>query len=153
MKITSPEGLQQTRPENVQPKNNPVGSTDFGNMLRKALEKPDLNSDVQKTAGLTEPRSVQNFGNQYSRADYTDRTSQVINLMDSYAKSLSNPRKTLKDIEPELLTFIEEAQTLHEEYINSGNVDSGLKNILEDLLRAARLESARFNRGDYLDPD
>jgi hypothetical protein len=51
------------------------------------------------------------------------------------------------------MTFIEEAHSLHEEYINSGNANTELKKIMEDLLRAARLEGTRFNRGDYLDSE
>ncbi len=153
MKITSPEGLQQTQPENVKPKNAPLGSNDFGKVLKEALEKPGLNSGVQQSDRLPEPHPVQSFGNSNSESTYIDKTSKVINLMDSYARFLSNPRKTLKEIEPELMTFVDEARDLHKEYVNSGNVDSGLKNILEDLLRAARLESARFNRGDYLDSE
>ena len=51
------------------------------------------------------------------------------------------------------MAFIEEAQSLHEEYISTGNTDDELRNIMEDLLRAARLEGARFQRGDYLDSE
>ena len=153
MKITNPEGLQQTRPEKVHSKKDSVDSTSFDNELLKALGKPDMNNDIRKTARLSEPRFVQRLGEPGLQAGYVDKTSRVINLMDTYAKSLSDPKKTLKDIEPELMTFIEEAQSLHEEYISTGNTNDDLKNIMEDLLRAARLESVRFHRGDYLDSE
>jgi len=153
MKITGPEGLQQTQPEKVHLRKDPVGSTGFGNVLREALGQPKVNGDIHGTSRLSEPRSVQSPGGPALQSGFIDKTSRVINLMDTYAKSLSNPKKTLKDIEPELLAFIEEAQSLHEEYVTSGNTNTELKTIMVDLLRAARLEGARFQRGDYLDPE
>lgn len=153
MKITTPEGLQQARPEKVHSQKVTVGSGSFEGAMREALEKQNVDGAIKKTAHLSEPRPIQNFGEPRFQTAYIDRTSRVIDLMDTYAKSLSNPGKTLKEIEPELMMFIDEAQSLHEEYINSGNTNRELKNIMEDLLRAARLESARFNRGDYLDSE
>lgn len=153
MKITSPEGLQQTRPESIHPKKDSVGSANFDNILRKAMDKPDANGNVQRASRLSEPRSVQSLGKPALQTGYLKKTSRVIDLMDTYANSLSNPQKTLKDIEPELMKFLEEAQSLHEDYLSAGKTNTELKNIMEDLLRAARLEGVRFQRGDYLDSD
>lgn len=153
MKIAHPEGLQPIRPEKVHPKKDSAGSAGFNDVLREALSKPEADSGIQKTSRLSEPLSIQGFGSSGLQTVYVDKTSRVIDLMDKYASSLSNPRKTLKDIEPELKRFIEEAQSLHEEYVNSGNADTELEQIMEDLLRAARLEGVRFQRGDYLEPE
>lgn len=153
MKITGPEGLQQPRPEKDHLKKDPIGAIGFGNALRKALETPDMNSEVRKLSRLAEPHAAERFGEPVLEPVYIDKTSRVINLMDAYARSLSNPQKTLKDIEPDLTAFIKEARSLREEYMNAGNANPELMTILEDLLRTARLEGVRFQRGDYLDPE
>jgi hypothetical protein len=153
MKITNPEGIQQARTEKAHSKKDPLGAANFSYALSEALKKPDLTEGAQETFRLSEPRSIQNLGKANLQTDYVDKTSRVIDLMDAYANSLSNPQKTLNDIEPELTTFIEEARNLHDKYANSENATPELKNIIEDLLRTARLEAARFQRGDYLDSE
>ena len=96
MKITSPEGLQQTRPEKVHSKKDSVGSTGFDHELLKALGKPDASGNIKKTARLSEPRFVQRLGEPGLQTGYVDKTSRVINLMDTYAKSLRTPKKPSK---------------------------------------------------------
>jgi hypothetical protein len=153
MKITDPEGLQQNYPEKIRQDKDRIGSNSFNNILKETLWEKDPNDTIQKASHLSEPLSIQPFNEMTLGTDYVDRTSRLIDLMDAYTKSLSNPQKTLKDIEPELLTFIEEAQNLHEAYANSGSPNAELKAIMEALLRTARLEGARFQRGDYLDSE
>jgi hypothetical protein len=153
MKITNPDGLQQLHQESTQPLKKSPGDSDFNRALQKAMAFPDAKNAVKHSTGLSEPRAVSGIGKPTLQTSYINKTTRVISLLDQYTKSLSNPEKTLKDIEPELMQFIDEAETLHEDYLKTTNPDTGLKTIMDDLLRAARLESIRFQRGDYLDSD
>jgi hypothetical protein len=152
MKITGPESLQQTRPGSTPAQKTSVDTANFGNMLRKTLEQPVSSGGVQGIDSLSEPRAVQNIGQQtFQPESIVDRTSRAIDLLEMYSKALSDPQKSLRDIEPELTAFVSETESLYEAYLEAGHDDPRLKNVLEDLLRTARLEGIRFQRGDYLD--
>ena len=153
MKITGLEGQPQVRPGPPHSPDSP-GSADFNKLLRESLEPDDTETRIQKKAPLAEPRSIQNIGRLSPLpSEFESRTARVIDLMDRYAQSLSDPGKTLKDIEPDLLKFIEEARSLHETYLKTENTDTRLTRIMEDLHRTSRLEAVRFQRGDYLDSE
>jgi hypothetical protein len=123
-------------------------------MLRETIDQPDSSNAAQKTSSLQEPRSIHNAGQQLLQSDsLTEKASRAIDLLDSYAKALADPRKTLRDIEPELKALVDKTETLYEEYLDSGQDDPGLKSVIEALARTASLEDIRFQRGDYLDPD
>lgn len=154
MKIIGPENLQQTQPGSTPAQKRPGDTTGFGNMLREALDQPNSMEGSRDAAPLSEPRAVQNIGQQAFHADsIVDRTSRAIDLLETYSKALSDPQKTLRDVEPELTAFVSETESLYNEYLLAGNDNPRLKNVMEDLLRTARLERIRFQRGDYLDTE
>lgn len=154
MKISGPESLQQTQPGST-PGTKKTGKTaDFGNMLQEALNQPNTTGDVQKTPQLSEPQAVQNIGLPAFHPDsIVDRTSRAIDLLETYSEALSDPQKTLRDIEPELAAFVNETESLYDEYLETGHDDPRLKRVMEDIVRTARLEGIRFQRGDYLDTE
>ena len=152
MKITDPENLNQPIQEGSPSPKGPDKAANFGNMLRNALDHSDSSGGVQNSAQLSEPLAVQGFGGPSFEATHiADRASGVIDLLDAYASALSDPHKTLRDIEPELTAFVSETQSLHEAYLETDRDDPRLDTIMEELLRTARLEGLRFQRGDYLD--
>ncbi len=152
MKITGPENLNQPIQEGHPSPKGPDQAANFDNMLRDALGHSDSSGGVQNSAQLSEPLAVQGCrGPSFETTSLADRASGVIDLLDSYASALSDPHKTLRDIEPELTAFVSETQSLHEAYLETDRDDPRLDAIMEELLRTARLEGLRFQRGDYLD--
>jgi hypothetical protein len=152
MKITGPETtIQPGQVESPTP-DTPGRSLTFGNMLQEAMDHSDATGPVQKPAPLSEPLAIQGSeGLSFKTADFAQRTSRAIDLLDSYTNALAAPHKTLRDIEPELKAFVSEAQSLYEDYRETPHDDPQFDAIMEELLRAARLEELRFQRGDYLD--
>lgn len=152
MKITGPENLNQPIQVDAPSPKDADRAADFSNMLREALDHSDAPGSVQKSAPLSEPRIVQGYGDSsFQDAGLAEKASRAIDLLDAYANALSNPHKTLRDIEPELTAFVSEAQSLYDAYLETDRDDPQLDTIMEELLRTARLEGLRFQRGDYLD--
>lgn len=154
MKITGPDSLQQIQPGNIPTSKGPGKKTGFGNMLREALGQPNPAGGVQSGDRLTEPRAVQNIGQQPAQpGGLANRTSRAIDLLENYSRALSDPQKTLREIEPELTAFVSETESLYDDFLKTNRDDPLLKNVMEELLRTARLEGIRFRRGDYLDTE
>jgi len=109
---------------------------------------------VSPSGSLAEPRPVTAVPQAPPpKGTYVDRAKQVIDLMDQYSKALADPKKSLKDIHPVLNEFAENANTLHSDYTKAAKAPTELSKILEDLRRAAQLETIRFQRGDYVGAD
>lgn len=154
MKIIGPENIQQPQSGSTPGTKKSVGNANFGNMLQDALDQTESANGMQKAASLAEPRAVQGIGQQaFQPAGLVDRTSRAIDLLETYSKALSDPQKTLRDIEPELTAFVNETESLYDEYLQTSHDDPQLKSVVEDLLRTAKLEGIRFRRGDYLDTE
>lgn len=154
MKIIGPDSLQQIRPGSTSTSKGPGKTTGFGNTLREALNQPNPADGVQRGARLSEPRAVQNIGQQpVQPGSLADRTSRAIDLLENYSNALSDPQKTLREVEQELTAFVSETESLHDAYLKTNREDPLLKNVMEELLRTARLEGIRFRRGDYLDTE
>lgn len=154
MKITDSEGLNQLlKGATPQSPKKPSNTAEFKTMLSESLGETNQNEKVSEAPRLTELYSVPKIDDIKFQSGLVDKAARVIDLMELYTSSLSNPRKTLRDIEPELMRFVQEAQSLHDECLKTSDPDTEMKNITESLLRTARLEALRFQRGDYLDTE
>lgn len=152
MKIIGPEGLQQPKQDETRASKDLRSGEAFGDMLQRAVGRDGASSTVQKNATLSEPQAIRSFVSPAIQSgDFTGEASRAIDLLETYSDALSNPQKTLKDIEPTLSAFISETESMYNDYIESGNENAELKEIMESLLRTARSEAVRFQRGDYLD--
>jgi hypothetical protein len=154
MKIIGPDTLQKAQPESTHTSKRNDKTTHFDNLLRETIDPKDSTGAAPKGTPLSEPRAAQNIGEQSVSADsLLGRTSRAIDLLETYTKALSDPQKSLRAVEPELLAFVNETRSLYDEYLETDQDDPRLKSVMEDLLRTARLEGIRFQRGDYLDPE
>jgi hypothetical protein len=152
MKIIGPDSPQQTQQVKSNSPSPSDNGGDFGNMFQKVFHQGDSASTVQKSTSLSEPMAVQPFVPVSSgTSNLADKASQAIDLLESYSNALSDPRKSLKDIEPALSAFIDETESMYRDYTESDNDDAELKEVMDSLLRTARSEAVRFQRGDYLD--
>ena len=67
-------------------------------------------------------------------------------LLDSYAKDMENPKKTLRDIEPLIVSIRQNASDLMEA---ADKISPDLKEIATETAVAANSEYIKFYRGDY----
>ena len=78
-----------------------------------------------------------------------ERVHNLLNLLDSYRKQLSDPHVTLRKLEPLMNTIAKEKDQLSA-LMESMPEEDGLKHILNQTLITASLEVIKFNRGDYI---
>ena len=77
-----------------------------------------------------------------------DRIEDFIGLLDQYHKKLSDPRVSLKNIDP-IIREIDLAKENLTPVLDSLPEGEKLKNILNQALVTASLEVSKFYRGDY----
>jgi len=78
-----------------------------------------------------------------------EKVEQFFNLLESYAKALSDPKKNLRDIAPLIKSIESEKEKLAGlgESLPDGNI---LKDIVNQTAILTTVEVLKFNRGDYL---
>lgn len=154
MKITRPEELLKLPPQINTVKSTQAEASEFAKILDKAVQ-PGSNptTSVDTPHRLAEPQPISMPATSSGQPSILSKTQEVIDLMESYANCLSDPQKSLKDIEPALNRFVNEAEQVHEQFTQNEKASGELTKILDDLRRAARLEQIRFQRGDYLDSE
>ena len=81
----------------------------------------------------------------------TEKISESMDLLDTYASVLSNPENTLKQAYELLENLSEKNRQLTEELDQSPTTDQGLEKILTHLATLVKVEQIKINRGDYND--
>ena len=99
---------------------------------------------------VTELNATENLIPNGGKADVLEHGYSILNLLDDYAKDLSNPRKTLKHIEPLVETIKKEASLIEEEFAEKVRNDSELERFVKDVAVTANVAAFKFNRGDYV---
>lgn len=139
--VNSPaiKGLQKTQA----PKSNAFQQT-----LNKAQEKnrTDPTNAVGEPKGLGEiqPAGVPIIESASTKV--VNKTDRLLGLLDSYAKDLEDPSKTLKDIEPLIVSMQQNASELMEA---ADKISPDLKDIATETAVAVNSEYIKFYRGDY----
>ncbi len=82
--------------------------------------------------------------------DLSLKAGQLLARLDTYAKDLKNPEKSLKDLEPTILTIKNDAAELLELADKSPQPDEELKNIVNAFAVTANVEFIKFKRGDLV---
>jgi hypothetical protein len=75
------------------------------------------------------------------------RASHMLDLLETYAKALGDPHRTLKSIEPMVHQIHDELQELK---ANMPAKDAGLVKLVDDIAVTATVETLKFQRGDYV---
>jgi len=75
------------------------------------------------------------------------RASNVLNLLESYAKALQDPKRTLKSIEPIVGQIREQIPGLK---VQTPGQDRGLLKLVDQIAVTATVETLKFQRGDYV---
>lgn len=110
----------------------------------ETAEKPQAASSTG-SLGEIMATSFQNV--EYPSNDVVEKTDRLLGLLDTYARDLDDPGKTLKDIEPLITDIRESARLLSEE---AGDNDPKLAGIAKETAMTAAKEYMKFNRGDYV---
>jgi hypothetical protein len=83
------------------------------------------------------------------RANLLDHGDSILNLLDIYRRELTDPAKTLKDIEP-LVAKIKKETSLIEAETADKVPNDALGGLIKDLVMTSNVAVLKFNRGDYI---
>ncbi len=99
---------------------------------------------------LSEVNSISSLTSADPKTDLLDHSDKVLDLLDDYAKELSNPLKTLKDIEPIVSRIEKEADLIESKTAGIVLQDGEIERFVRDLSVTAHVAVLKFQRGDYL---
>jgi len=75
---------------------------------------------------------------------------KILNLLDDYARQLTDPGKTLKDIGPLVDRIEKEVRLIETEAAAKVRDDQELETIIKDLSITANVAVLKFQRGEYI---
>jgi hypothetical protein len=79
-----------------------------------------------------------------------EQGDKILNLLDDYARQLTDPGKTLKDIGPLVDRIEKEVRLIETEAAAKVRDDQELETIIKDLSITANVAVLKFQRGDYI---
>ncbi len=85
-----------------------------------------------------------------SKADALEHSDKILNLLDDYTRELTNPAKTLKDIEPLVESIEKEVSLIEAKVADKVHNDKELDKLIKDLAVIANVAAYKFHRGDYI---
>ena len=100
----------------------------------------------QKLSNIN-PATQPNFAD--NRSGVLEHSNMIINLLDDYAKNLTDPGKNLKDIEPIVGSIEKEIAIIVSENDCKYSKDKELQNFLNELAVIANVAVFKFYRGDF----
>jgi hypothetical protein len=151
MKILNNEQVLNTFHHESRAKAQPPAGKGFGTILKEtvknsktAVSAPLSTTFINPLAGF-QPVSSSKSNRQFVANSIED----MVNLLDRYREKLSDPRITMKQIDPVVREMTREMENLAP-VLDSLPADEGLKNILNQTLVTVSLEISKFYRGDYI---
>ena len=84
------------------------------------------------------------------KKDVLGRSDKILHLLDDYAKELTDPTRSLKDIEPLVENIRKEVSLIEDEAARKIKNDNELERIIKDLTITANVALLKFHRGDYI---
>lgn len=128
-----------------------TGREKFDDILRKTIgNKGQEVAGPRSTAFVNPLAGIQNRANlEMDRRGAVDQVENLVDLLDHYRQQLSDPRITLKKIDP-IIKEIENQRERLAPLMDSLPEGEKLKDIVNETLVTASLEVTRFYRGDYI---
>ena len=149
MKIQDYDPIKNLYPE-TKTNQHPADGKEFGAILKESVE--NANSEVaghRQTNFINPLNGIQpTASSEMDKKFALDRIEDFIGLLDQYHKKLSDPRVSLKNIDP-IIREIDLAKENLTPVLDSLPEGEKLKNILNQALVTASLEVSKFYRGDY----
>jgi len=84
------------------------------------------------------------------KTDVIKQGDKILNLLDDYARLLTDPGKSLKDIEPLVASIEKEVSLIEAEAADKVHHDHELEKFVQDLAVTANVAALKFYRGDYI---
>ena len=84
------------------------------------------------------------------KRDVLGQSDKIIHLLDDYVRELTDPAKTLKDIEPLVESIRKEVNSIETEAAEKVHNDNELERIIKDVTITANVAMFKFHRGDYI---
>jgi len=85
-----------------------------------------------------------------SKTNVIEHSDKILNLLDDYARQLTDPGKTLKDIGPLVERIEKEVSLIEKQTAANVHNDRELEAFVKDLAVTANVAVLKFHRGDYL---
>jgi len=128
-----------------------------GDLFKKTFDKILSSSDetgqsslIPAVSGLGEISSFNLKIEDATVGAVEQGTEQLLTMLEQFAKDLSDPSKSLKDIEPLIQGIKENADLLSASVKNDSESGQALKAIAEESSVLANVEYMKFMRGDYV---
>ncbi len=129
----------------------PAVGEKFGDILKETIgNKPPEVAGSRSTTfvnPLSGIRSAETFG--WDRQVATERVENLIDLLDHYRQMLSDPGNSLKKIDP-IIQEIDKQREKLAPVLDTLPDGEKLKDIVNQTLVTASLETTKFYRGDYI---
>ena len=84
------------------------------------------------------------------KTNVIEQGDKLLNLLDDYARQLTDPSKTLKDIGPLVERIEKEVSSIETQAAANVKNDQNLEAIIKDLAVTANVAVLKFHRGDYI---
>ena len=79
-----------------------------------------------------------------------ENSDKIIHLLNDYARELTDPSKTLKNIEPLVESIRKEVSLIEAKTADKTHDDTELERFVKDLAVTANVAVFKFYRGDYI---
>jgi len=93
---------------------------------------------------------IHEIDNLYQAKSLSSQSDKILHMLDDYARELTDPAKTLKDIEPLVESIRKEVNSIEAEAAEKVYNDNELESIIKDLAITANVAIFKFHRGDYV---
>lgn len=147
MEIKGIQGIQKTAKFSRQEHTDRGG---FQQYLDQVAKNGQSDTSVKEAASLPEVHPITILTFESNDIKLVDETNRVINLLEQYSKELSDPAIPLKQLEPTLADFKNEAEKLYNDYAGIHDNNSNFEEIMNNLKLIANVEYFKFHRGDYI---
>ncbi len=152
MKIDpNPEILKTQYPEKTATTEKPA-KDEFSGMLKEAID----NEPSKTVEGSKKSQMISNVAQvqlntflPVQNNPIVGRTEQFLDLLEQYQAKLMDPQASLKDVHP-LIEKLESEKDALAPFMDSLPQGDELKDILNNALVSATVETIKFNRGDYV---
>lgn len=127
-------------------------SDSFARVLDMTMDTVSTNKcseDAPVSVSEVAPVACSEFSS-VGRPAALQRASNLLDLMEEYTQALSNPRKTLRSIEPIVLRMQEALKGLDVQSPSYQRGNDELARLVNEISVTASVEAFKFQRGDYI---
>lgn len=103
---------------------------------------------LQRKISQTEALEMQSSSN--ARPGFLARSEKVLDLLEMFARQLTDAQKTLRDIEPLVESIEKETVWLEQDIVAGEAVEKEVSQMVREVAVTATVATSKFHRGDYM---